>query len=241
MERSPPNPLSDEQVNAMLDGVAPREIVDQFALDPDAAARLETWQRWNERMQQQLGRWDCPSSQQIAAYHWGDVDRATARTIARHLESCVRCSEEIETLRVFLATDTTSSVPQRAPTHAHSPLPRLRELIGTVVPRVPALAVRGGHGAPIMAEAGDVTLVLDVQSTNDGNVAVLGQVAAPEPDRWTGALVEVRQNSVVRAVAEADDIGSFRCASVPPGPSELRVTAPDGTSVVLSVDLGNKE
>jgi hypothetical protein len=192
-------------------------------------------------MQQQLGRWDCPSSQQLAHYHWGDVDHATARTIARHLESCVRCSEEIETLRVFLATDTASSVSHPSPAPSRLAPSRLRDLIGTVVPRMPALAVRGDHGAPIMAEAGDVTLVLDVQSTNNGNVAVLGQVAAPDPDRWTGALVEVRQNNVVRAVAEADDIGSFRCASVPPGPSELRVTAPDGTSVVLSVELGNKK
>ncbi len=241
MERSPEAPFGDEQLNSILDGVAPGDVVDQLARDPDAAARYQAWQHWNEHMQQQLLRWDCSSSQQLAEYHWGDVDRTTAHVIARHLETCVLCSSEIETLRVFLATDAPQSAPQRPPTAVRPAAPRLRELIATIVPRLPALAVRGAHSAPLVAEAGEVTLVLDMQPESDGNLAVLGQVAAPDPDRWTGALVEVRQNNVVRAVAEADDIGSFRCASVPPGLSKLRITARDGTSVVLSVDLGNKE
>lgn len=237
MERTPHTP-NDEQLSQIVDGVAPGNVGD-VALDASAQARLQAWQQWNDQMQHQLLRWDCPPSQQLADYHWGDVNQATARTIARHLEVCALCSDEIETLRVFLATDAAQPAPPTVSPPSPSFRPRLREFVAAIVPRVPALAVRGDQHGPLVAEAGEITLVLDVQNGNDGNVAVLGQVAAPDPDRWTGALVEIRQNNVVRAVAETDDIGSFRCASVPQGASELRITAPDGVSVVLSVELGN--
>jgi hypothetical protein len=118
---------------------------------------------------------------------------------------------------------------------------RLRERIATLLPRTPTLAVRGEQRAPLLAQAGDVLLVLDVESSGD-QLVVHGQVAADDPDRWTGALVEVRHQGVVRGVAEVDDVASFRCGPLPAGMSELRITALDGTSVVLpDVVLGNKE
>lgn len=239
MEQSPGPALGDEQLSEMLDGVAPERIVGQVAHDPEAAARLRAWQRWNEQMQAQLQRWDCPPPQHLADYHWGIADRESAQIIAQHLPTCVRCSSEIESLRTFLNADEPQpSVPSISPASS-APRVRLRERLATLLPHTPTLAVRGEHRAPLLAQAGDVLLVLDVEPIGDRFV-VHGQVAADDPDRWTGALVEIRQNGVVRGVAEVDDVASFRCGPLPAGISELRVTVPGGTSVVLQdVDLPN--
>jgi hypothetical protein len=222
----------------MLDGVAPERVVGQVAHDPAAAARLHAWQRWNEQMQAQLQRWDCPPPQQLADYHWGITDRQTAQIIAQHLSSCVRCSSEIESLRMFLDADESQPVAPTTMPRPALPRVRLRERLATLLPRTPALAVRGENRAPLLAQAGDVLLVLDVEPSGD-QCMVHGQVAADDLDRWIGALVEVRHDGVVRGVAEVDDVAGFRCGPLPAGISELRITAPDGTSVMLpDVDLG---
>jgi hypothetical protein len=53
--------------------------------------------------------------------------------------------------------------------------------------------------------------------------------------------VEVRQAGTVRAVAEVDDVASFQCEVASAGISELRITAPDGVSIVLpEVELRGK-
>ena len=239
MEQPPGPALGDEQLSEILDGVAPERVIGQVAHDPDAAARLHAWQRWNEQMQAQLQRWDCPPPQQLADYHWGIADRQTAQIIAQHLPTCVRCTDEIAALRTFLDADDPQPIARSTTPLSPAPRVRLRERFATLLPRTPTLAVRGEHRAPLLAQAGDVLLVLDVEPSDDQFV-MHGQVAADDLDRWTGALVEVRHHGVVRGVAEVDDVASFRCGPLPAGISELRITAPDSTSVVLQdVDLGN--
>lgn len=225
--------LNDEQLSAFIDGVADHDVAKHLATCPACATRLEDLQRFEQHLSAQLSRWDCPTSQQLANYHWGLTSRSASQAITRHLESCVRCSEEIETLRVFL----NETVPQQA----SSPTPvserpvrfRFREFIATLLPRPQALAVRGDGHAPMVAEVGDTTIVLDVQSIDAGKVSLLGQLATDDPDRWTGALVEVRQAGALRATAEVDDVASFQCTALPAAMSDLRITAPDGISIVL--------
>jgi anti-sigma factor RsiW len=233
-------PLSDEQISAIIDGVADPIVLDHLALCPACARRVQTWQRWEQQLQAHLHRWDCPPSQQLADYHWGITDRPTSQTITRHLESCIHCTAELETLREFLNADMPRAVSTPAPVATPPTRSRWRELVAVLLPQSPALAVRGNGTAraPLVAEADDVTIVLDVHMAEAGNVALLGQVAADDPDRWAGALVEVRQAGTLRATGEVDDLASFRCAPLPAGTSELRITAPDGTSIVLpEVDL----
>lgn len=241
MEQPSGPALNDEQLSEMLDGVAPEHVVGQVAHDPDAAARLHAWQRWNEQMQAQLQRWDCPPPQQLADYHWGIAARQTSQSIAQHLPTCVRCTDEIESLRTFLDTGELQLVTPSTTPASPAPRMRFRERIATLLPRTPGLAVRGENHAPLVAQAGDVLLVLDVEPSGD-QWMVQGQVAADDLDRWIGALVEVRHHGNVRGVADVDDVAGFRCGPLPAGMNELRITAPDGTSVVLpDVDVGNRE
>ena len=233
--------LSDEQLSAVIDGVAAEGVVEHLAACPACAARLEALQRVEQQLTVQLARWDCPTPQQLADYHWGLTGRTESQIITRHLESCVRCPEEIETLRVFLNEEVPQQMPSTTSVATRPVRSRFRELVAVLLPRSPALAVRGEARAPMVAEVGDTTIVLDVQSADAGKVALIGQLATDDPDRWTGALVEVRQEGMVQATAEVDDVASFQCAALPAAMSDLRITAPDGISIVLLVvELSNE-
>src|SRR3712207_1361752 len=94
--------VTDEQLSFILDDIADPDLLEEVHGSPEAAARLAAWQQWEAQIAAPLHRWDCPPAQQLADYHWGFVDRSAAQIIARHLETCVRCTEEIATLRMFL-------------------------------------------------------------------------------------------------------------------------------------------
>lgn len=226
-------PLSDEQLSAAADQTADASVMEHLHTCSICATRLRTLDHFDRRLAEQLARWDCPPPQQLADYHWGFVSHADARHIARHLEVCVRCTDEVETLRVFVDDDsprTTTGTPTVAAPPSRS---RLRELVAVFVPISRALAIRGNARAPMIAEVDDMMIVIDVQPAGSDRVELLGQVATDDLDRWVGALVEVRQQSMLQATGEVDDMASFHCGSLPAGTSELRITAPDGMSVVL--------
>ena len=119
--------------------------------------------------------------------------------------------------------------------------PSLRELVAQWLPRAPALALRGEREGPLVAQAGDIMVVLDVQSAGESGLTVVGQLAAPEQDAWTGALVQVLREHTVLQTAIVDDVGDFRFAGLAPATVELRLTPPRGPAVVLpGLELGGK-
>jgi hypothetical protein len=80
---------------------------------------------------------------------------------------------------------------------------------------------------------GGVTIFLDVQMDAAGQATLRGQLVADDQERWTGALVEVRQSGALRATAAIDDLGGWSCPSLPLAATELRITRPDGRVIVL--------
>lgn len=231
-----PPPLNDDQLTAALDGDADTPVLDHLARCEGCAARLAQAQLFEQALTSQLYRWDCPPSHQLGEYHLGLVSQSTDRTIVRHLEQCPLCRAELETLRVF--TRETLPEPQvfTPPASAAAERPPLRrrlgELIARVVPRAPGRVLRGNSSGPIIAEATGATIVLDVQSGVDGQVALLGQIVSDEVERWLGALVELRQGGALLISTRVDDLGSFSCETSP-GQVTLRITAEDGQTLVL--------
>jgi hypothetical protein len=227
-----PPPLTDDQISAALDGEANQSIRDHLMRCEDCAARLAQSRQIEQMLRSGLARWDCPTPQHLGDYHLGLVSQADSRAIARHLDSCARCSDEIEELRVFLTADT----PARPPAQIRPMRPRLprpSELIARLLPPAPALAFRGATPEPIKAEADGVAIFLDVQPAAEEYAMLTGQVVADDLDRWVGALVELRQADVLYATATLDDLGSFSCGPIPIGSSDLRITPQRGRPLVV--------
>jgi len=235
MECSFPPPPSDDQLSAALDGDAAPDVYDHVERCPACAARLRRAREAEGKLVNVLYRADCPTSQQLGDYHWGLLGQSSERYIARHLELCALCKAEVEELGVFLTADAEvpAAAPVAAPELQRPARRRWAELVAQLVPRTPGLALRGAAGGPIMAEAGGTTLVVDVQPADGSAVTVIGQVVSDDPERWNGALVELRRAGALLAAAGVDDLGSFSFANIEPGAATLRVTPEHGVAIVL--------
>lgn len=231
MECSIPPPLTDDQITAALDGAAEPTVQQHLDNCPNCVALLVQARQREHALQSQLQRWDCPPAQQLADYHWGFAVPAGARVIARHLDVCARCRAEVEELRVFLVDE---RVPQAQPVPPARPTrPFGDAIIAHLLPRAPALALRGTAAEPLIAEAQGTIIVLDAQPTPEGSVLLIGQVVADEQERWNGALVEVRQNNALQTTARLDNWGGWQCGPLHPRPTEIRITPQQGVALVL--------
>jgi anti-sigma factor RsiW len=238
MECILPPPITDDQISAALDGLADPTVQNHIAQCPGCAVRIEQAQSLEATLKRTLNRWDCPPSQRLGEYVLALIANPSAeRSIIRHLDQCARCKAEVAELGAFLSADTASvkaQQPVQQPARAEAAWGQsFGRILARIIPRSPALALRGAATGPIMAEADGTTVVLDVQRVAEGQVTILGQVVAADQDLWTGALVELRQSGAIQATTTADDLGSFSCGPFAAGPIQLAITPPVGQTVVL--------
>jgi hypothetical protein len=232
MECSSPPPLTDDQLSAALDQAAAPDVIAHLASCASCAERLATAQLAEHSLRSALYRWDCPDPQTLADYHLGRPSAEEQRAIVRHLETCARCSDEIAELALFMREEAPVAV-MAEPSPARRPAGRGWSL-ARLLPRTPALALRGGPGAPLMFEADDgVTIFLETQPAAGGQTELRGQLVADDQEGWAGALIELRQAGALRATAVIDDMGTFRVAALPTQPTELRATRADGRALLL--------
>jgi hypothetical protein len=232
MECSSPPPLTDDQISAALDEAAGPEVIDHLAGCASCAARLEDARQREQALRSSLYRWDCPTPQALAEYHIGRMDAQEQRAIARHLEECARCSEEVAELVVFMRDEPPAAISE-PPAAAPRPAGRGWSL-ARLLPHAPALALRGGAAAPLMFEAdGGVTVFLEIEPAAGGQATLRGQLVADDQDSWAGALVEIRQSGALIATAAMDELGAFQTPALAPQPAELRITRADGRALLL--------
>ena len=232
MECSSPPPLTDDQLSTALDQIATPDVIDHLAHCASCAARLDTAQQAEQSLRAALYRWDCPNPQTLAEYHLGRASADQQRAIVRHLEICARCSEEMAELVLFMRDDEPVAEPD-APIPARGMAAR-GWWLARLLPRAPALALRGGAAGPLMFETADgVTIFLELQPVADGQTELRGQLVADDQDGWVSALVELRQAGTLRATAAIDDLGTFRVAALPTQPTELRIARAGGRALLL--------
>ena len=225
-----PPALTPDQLSNALDGTAGADIYDHLTHCPACSARLADLWVGEHRLMRHLYRWDCPTTEWLGDYHLGLLSDAATELVTLHLAQCPHCQSELAQLRLYLASepDSPSLVARRLRT-----APGVGEILARLMPPAPATALRGAALEPIMAEAGDQFVVLNPQPRPDGRVEVIGQMVAPEPVRWQGALVVVRQNDAVQAITTLDDLGTFQCATLRPGVTEFKFTPQDGPTVIV--------
>ena len=97
-------------------------------------------------------------------------------------------------------------------------------------------ALRGERKGPIILEAEGVVITLDVEAGSDGQVSILGQVAADEQEQWTNASVELQQADIPLQTTSLDDLGAFRFEAVRPGATRIMITSTEGV-VIQSPDI----
>ena len=234
-----PPPLTPDELSAAIDGHATADVLDHLAGCAHCRARLAEARAIEQRLSGQLHRWDCPRSQVLVDYHLGLLDEDAG--VGAHVAGCASCRDELAELTTFL-NKPAALAPVTRPRPIESPArPSLWEILGQLLPQTPGLAMRGENKPPLIAQAGEIVIVLDVQAAGEARYSVDGQLTAPEQEQWTGALVRLRQPGEAGLAANVDEAGSFRFEAVSAGRMELRVTPPAGRAIVVpDVDIGGR-
>lgn len=226
---SPPA-LEELDLLAYLEGEAGEEIENHLRICNYCHHRAERLRRIQNVLRARLYRIDCPTPHELGEYHLGLLDRDRAKTVKAHLSRCPHCTYELAQLRQFLST----VEPEFEPSVAERVRILVAQLIDSTRSMQPGLAgLRGDVRGPLTYEVDNILIVLDVQSTSEGRVTILGQIAADDQDHWTDATVELRQNDVVQMMARIDDLGAFRCEDVLPNITDLFIKPIRGDAILV--------
>jgi|SRR5579864_3090060 len=189
-------------------------------------------EEFERALRQALYRFDCPDAQTLGEYQLELLEPAERVRIAAHASECDECSDDLRTLRAFLAMPTVV---------ADTPIARARRFIATLLTPAPGLAYARLRGAADEStrifEAHDITVSVGRARTSG---SLLGLVVAAQslPDALEGREVRLlpREGNPLRSVL--DDLGNFEFADVAPGQYALEIDLPDGVLVIeeLRVD-----
>lgn len=173
-----------------------------------------------------LYRITCPDSATLGNYHLGLLPEKAATQVADHVKICPHCVQEIKQLEVFLAETAVSLQPstvERIKVWIAKRLPaggQTRNMLGT-----PAFAMRGGDTGPLMYEAGNAQLSLEVQDDPEhpGRKSILGLVLGIEAE---AVEVKLLKEDVVVTAVMLDATGNFNLTNLAAGQYELIVSGP---------------
>jgi hypothetical protein len=229
---SPPE-LSDRQLLEFLDGEAEPETKHHLGICQYCRNKADALAQLQSGLTTRLYRITCPSPLELGEYHLRILPSPQMLVIAQHVRECPHCEAEVAQLENFLK-DLTADVKPGLPEIVRVLVARLMSGSGEGAAPMPAL--RGERKGPIILEAEGVLITLDVEPGSDGQVSILGQVAADEQDQWTNASVELQQADMPTLTTSLDDLGSFRFEAIRPGATQIMITSTEGV-VIQSPDI----
>jgi hypothetical protein len=175
-----------------------------------------------------LYRQDCAEPTELGEYQLNILDRQRRLEIERHLEICPHCSAELAQLRHFLL--------EVAPDLRQGVYRPLKLLIGRLISQSgsseqmrPALAMRGEAQEPLIYEAGDARIMLELLHTTQPTpsspspvqLTLTGMVLGMDP---AALQAHLHRDGVNLQPVAIDEFGSFTITGLSPGQYELTVS-----------------
>lgn len=220
--------LDNVEIARYVDGEADEAVVAHIEQCPFCNERAQQWTLLQNRLREQFYRANCPTSMELGDYHLGYLPALQALVVSQHLRECLLCQREVAVLKDFL----TGLAPETSLLGAVKVL--VARLMNTQAENDLAPALRGEAKGPLTFESDGIVILLDIQPGDAGRFHILGQVAADDQEKWTDALVEIRQDSELQFSSTVDDLGAFRTETIMPGSKELRIIPRDGSLIVVS-------
>lgn len=224
--------IDDAQLLAYLDGALDEEQAQLVEQTPQYRRRLRELAEQERQLAGRLYRATCPPPLHLGDYYLGRLPAGRRQAVARHLEECPHCAEEVAAVGRYLDALSADLEPGF--------LERVRILIARLVSGpgrgeaeagpalgAPALAgVRGGEREPFLYEAGAIQISLDVQEDGKrpGRRTILGLVLDDEADGWQADLWQEGERV---AETEVDDLGNFVLSGLEPGGYDLIIGRAD--------------
>lgn len=176
----------------------------------------------DKKLSSHLYRITCPPSSELGEYHLQMLSEERTEEIRQHLTTCPHCTREINQLNSYLdelAPDLDYTLRERVKIWIARLLPNgLEGGLGSAPS--PAFALRGESDGPLMFEAGNYQLTLEVQDdpASPGLRTVLGLIIG-----GTETLQKVELWQDGRSIQQTiiDDLGNFVFTGVEPGSYDL--------------------
>lgn len=222
-------PLTDDEIAALLDGTAPEALRRRVENNVAYQEQLEDAQ-FAAQLGSILYRFDCPSTEQLSDYHLKMMDPVSMQNIVLHLDICASCRMEIEELVEFLDDadefDTENVVIQPSP---HYTLARI--YVQSVQARGSGRKARGSFKT-VTAKANGLHVVLTVSEDKVG-VQLAGQLASMDGTvDWEAGIVELRlEGEDEPRVTTVDDVLQFRFQQVQTTAVDIRLISTEGNIV----------
>jgi hypothetical protein len=220
--------LDNVEIASYVEGEADEATVAHIKQCPFCSERARQWTLLQNRLREQFYRVNCPTPMELGDYHLGFLSDSQKLGIPQHVRECLLCRQEVAILENFLSTLAPES------NLLGAAKVRIARLMGAQAENGLAQALRGEAKGPLTFEADGFVIVLDIQPAAEGSFNILGQVAADDQEKWTGALVEFRQGDELQLSTTVDDLGAFRSDGMESGSKELRIIPKDGSLILVS-------
>jgi len=221
--------LDDSQIVSYIEGEADESVVAHIKDCPYCSEKVTQWTLLQNSLRKQLYRVTCPTSMELGDYHLKLLPDPQALIVAQHVRECPLCRREVAELEGFLGPQITDNGLLRTAKVL------IARLIGEENGFMPSpAALRGEVKGPLTLEADGIVIVLDIQQADGGVVNILGQIAADDQDRWTGALVELSQDGKLEFSTTVDDLGAFQAEGIMAGSKELQIISKDNSLTIVS-------
>lgn len=228
-----PPPLSDDELFLALDDEADERIQKHLQACAYCAARLEHMREIEQGMHTALYRVGCPPSDDLADYVLGVASAASRAQTEQHVRTCVRCREEVQTLRMILK-------PVEAPAAEPQPEPLLdrlrdwmrgleRDLVTILLPApLPTYETKRGpedRERLLNYESGEISVMLRLEKVVDG-LKVNGEILDLEQGgMWASGHIELTGSGGGRFLAVVRDDETFTFDLIKPGTYQLSIYA----------------
>lgn len=230
-------PLSDDDLFAVLDGEAAAETLKHLQSCPSCAAKLERIRSFEQSIHMVMHRVDCPSDEMLTDYL---LSGDHSSEVKKHLETCVRCQEEVSLLcTIFAVKQPQTSAQPSAPSmwqKAKDFIQSVEEQFVQVLMPQPILALErykgtNGQGNQVLTFAvGSVSVMLSLEKVADG-LKINGTIVDADGDeKWREAHVELTSltESSRRYLVTVDDLETFIFDYLLPGTFSLNIYAAGG-------------
>jgi hypothetical protein len=243
---SPPE-LSDGDLLAYLDGEADTHAKKHLENCPSCRERAQRLARRQSDMTARVYRFDCPSPLELGEYRLDVLPTDRAAGVARHLTTCLRCTQEIAQLEGYLADlapDLELSPRERAGERLQVMVARLvsggarGDLLAQPAPAYAGLRGREEQAPPLIFEAEQVQVVLDVQAdpAHPGRQTILGLVAGVDDPQ--AHQVHLWKDSQRMTAVSVDKTANFVIPDLAAGRYELILSGPGVEVHVQDVPVG---
>ncbi len=215
--------LTPEQIGLLLDDEADDTLRRMVAQNPALQTQLETAREFDDSLRSML-RPDSnyPSSTDIGEYVLGWMNDDDKLAFERLLAASPRLRLDVDELREYLDADVDFAVETD-----HRKILWAQHIL---VPEEQQVKVAGddAESASFTFQAGDHTLLLELQINYENEHRLIGQFITSQSDDWQGAHVKVhfRDGSVIEF--DLDDLNTFDEAWSHPRQFVLHIINPTG-------------